>query len=530
MKNFRFSFFNNAIPVLSNGDQEVIASRILNISNIGLNYDAAGGELTNAKAGIATVVDYVGNVLEVLPNEIRYLGARRIENKIINSEDLTVMWTAFTATINSAVNVTFGSVSNSRIEYDSVSNIIDTDKATIQCRIRAATPASVGKTVLFALKDKDTPFATDGIYHVLTDTYVNISAEEVGVTAGQTGAKVIFRCDEVTEVVIDVTDIQVENVTLQANKQAGEYVSTEIVHNSGILNVAYLDTAPSGHIFSTEPMLLHEGAGINYALNSSIPATQTISLPAADYTVWFDDTDTLGSITLSGGATGSVSSLDSNGLQFTGSGSDVTFTFTGSGNVRWQVEERDFRTSYIETAGVSASRLSDVITIPLSVGDNLIQEQGMMLFRVSSEAGYPNTPPSEGLINFGDSNTSILYDHGNTGIASYDGTNINLINKNDLTSPTKEYIFAVIWNDAEGSFSLVHTNDVGITWEAWHDNPYDGTFSTGALITLFRQNANRLKLISAQIYGELSGGSISSAKAWVEMNAERFTVPAFGTG
>ena len=39
------------------------AKPILNIGNIGLNFDAAEGELVNARAGIATVVDYVGDII-----------------------------------------------------------------------------------------------------------------------------------------------------------------------------------------------------------------------------------------------------------------------------------------------------------------------------------------------------------------------------------------------------------------------------------------------------------------------------------
>lgn len=53
---------------------------ILYINNIGLQYNRAGGILTDVRNTAATVVDWEGNVLAVLPNEIRYSGARRVDH------------------------------------------------------------------------------------------------------------------------------------------------------------------------------------------------------------------------------------------------------------------------------------------------------------------------------------------------------------------------------------------------------------------------------------------------------------------
>ena len=129
------------------------------------------------------------------------------------------------------------------------------------------------------------------------------------------------------------------------------------VDGSGVI------TEATGAKLSPYPAMLHDPEATNFFLNSDVPVTQSITLTAGDYICWFDDLNGLGQIVLTGGATGTATSAAY--LTFTASGASVTFTVSGSNNIRVQVEEGDYRTSYIPTAGAAVTRSADDISIPL---------------------------------------------------------------------------------------------------------------------------------------------------------------------
>lgn len=129
--------------------------------------------------------------------------------------------------------------------------------------------------------------------------------------------------------------------------------------NAAALQSATTDVPRFDHDSSGAPKgLLLEGARTNSLFNSATPATQTRSLTAATYLLWVVGS---GSCELSGGPTGTAT--EGSPVAFTlGSTTSVTFTVTGS-LTRFQCEVGAIATSFIATAGASATRALDLAKV-----------------------------------------------------------------------------------------------------------------------------------------------------------------------
>jgi len=128
--------------------------------------------------------------------------------------------------------------------------------------------------------------------------------------------------------------------------------------------------------------ILIENQRTNFLLNSATPVTQSVSLSAGDYTTSVYGS---GDCTLSGGATGVATE-----------GSDVVFnlaapalvTFTVSGSLdRFQCEDGKYSTSFISTAGVSATRAADNFRVLTSAFPFNSSEGSVLIEYNSSNSG-----------------------------------------------------------------------------------------------------------------------------------------------
>lgn len=105
--------------------------------------------------------------------------------------------------------------------------------------------------------------------------------------------------------------------------------------------------------------MLFEEARTNSLLQSDLPATQTVSLPAGTYTLWVAGS---GSATLSGGPAGTATAATP--ITFTlGATTSVTVTVAGT-LARFQLENGATTTSYIATTSAAVTRAAETLTIP----------------------------------------------------------------------------------------------------------------------------------------------------------------------
>lgn len=243
---------------------------------------------------------------------------------------------------------------------------------------------------------------------------------------------------------------------------------------------------------------------------------------------WFDVSLTGKTIT---GATSLISFTSASSIPLSIDGTDVIST--SSASIKYaHLRQSQYIDSYIPTTTAAVTRAADSINLPLSVGTNFVQEQGILLFKW--KAGYDAASDYaiiSGLLSLRSSTGSILWDRGGSiNIRSTDGSSNALTNLNNW-SEEDSLLFSVVWNSSESLFSLSYSLDNGSTWAFWETGLYGGTFSVGAFITLFYSNSYRNNLHSAIVYGTLpDDGTIAAAQTWVEENAGTLTNIAVGLG
>jgi hypothetical protein len=138
----------------------------------------------------------------------------------------------------------------------------------------------------------------------------------------------------------------------------------------------------SGELRRTDKGVLIEGARTNLFLNSATGSTQSVTVAAVAHTLSFRGT---GTITLTGVSTagplvGSGASTRVT-LAFTPTAGSLTLTVTGSvTNV--QLEEGQFASSWIPTAGASVTRDTDALTVS-SLGGAYPLSAWAEIFRVA---------------------------------------------------------------------------------------------------------------------------------------------------
>ena len=517
------------------GDVQQAISAILNISGSkGLVYDKAGGTLVNGRSSTATIVDFEGLTKDVKANEIRYSGGRRVENLLQHTEDIsmTSYWFPSGGTVTTDTVITTSE--NGSIRPTSSNSINVTIGQKFVFSFTAQLLVGSGS---FRFRESGTCTFSElssRPFNMLAS--LNRYSVEYTITGAGSFLPLVQSLSNDFPTFI-YTKIQTEEVTGQLNQNPSEYLSSDTVYNSGLAGIAcfdtengntvtnYVVTEAESAVITPAPTILHEGDGTNYCFPSSTPATQIITLAAGDYTVWLDDTDDAGQIVLTGGATGTANSTDTNGFQFTASGAAVTFTHSGSNNVRWQVEGGDYRTSYIPTT-TAVTRAADDISIPLSVGTNFVQEQGAAFARFIAQYDSDTTAKSIVSIFAG---LGLIFDSSTINrLSSTDGT--NTANRSVTWLAGQEILVTPIWSDGESTLSLNVSLDGGIVWSGWIDATYDGAFTTGTDILLANSNPDSIDFKSAQIYGELEGGTIATAKTWVEANAGSLTNIDVGLG
>lgn len=142
---------------------------------------------------------------------------------------------------------------------------------------------------------------------------------------------------------------------------AASYFDSAGAIQTALTNAARIDYNPA----TLAPLgLLIEEARTNLLLNSATLATQDVAVSAVPYTLSFYGT---GTVTLSGASTagplvGSGAFPTRSTLTFTPSAATLTLTVTGTVQYA-NLEAGSFATSWISTAGATATRAADVCSI-----------------------------------------------------------------------------------------------------------------------------------------------------------------------
>ena len=148
----------------------------------------------------------------------------------------------------------------------------------------------------------------------------------------------------------------------------------------GVLQTAAIDEPRLDHDPVTlEPLgLLVEEERINILLNSDLPADQSVTLTAGQYTL-----SAWGAGSVSVGAYGSAS--DGTPLTFTATAGSESIVITGDID-RFQLEAGGFDTSYIPTTGAPATRSPDICSVK-SVNPWIDQNEGTLYVQLNKKAG-----------------------------------------------------------------------------------------------------------------------------------------------
>lgn len=143
----------------------------------------------------------------------------------------------------------------------------------------------------------------------------------------------------------------------------GTYFDAAGVMQTAGSNVPRFDFDPA----TLQPRgLLIEEQRTNLLLNSATLSTQSVAVTAQAYTLSFYGS---GSVTLSGAATGTLSSAGAYSARatLTFAPSAGTLTLTVAGSVQYaNLEAGSFTTSWIPSTGAAATRSADICTMPLA--------------------------------------------------------------------------------------------------------------------------------------------------------------------
>ncbi len=445
---------------------------ILRILNKGLNYDKAGGSLTNSITSTSTVIDYQGTVLTLPAGVIRFPNARYIDHadgKTYNT-GIATGWEALDTDSNGVKLIPapaiFTEIAATNLlsyseEFDNVNGW--TDQRTTQ----------VGNTTISPRGDLtadsiivDTSGGTHNTFH---NSYTSIASVE------------------------HTASIYVKQSTLGVNAQLR--ISNATGTNTSFLSV---DLA----------------TGLEIASGATGTATlirKSIEQVGSWYKISITFTE--GSASTSYGYM--IRVLKGTVESYTGNGTDEIYAWGA------QMEKGSYPTSYIPTTTAAVTRALESIKLPLASGTNFNQAEGLLLFR------FTPTYDFKVILGYGvfsvRSGTGFLYRLANENfLRSYDGTSSVVTPVFTANTENLEILACLFYSTSLNKRVIGKSEDLGVTWQWGVEGTYDGAYDiTGNTFRILGDPGS--KLHSALLYGNLPGTTVVEVQTWVEANAGNLT-------
>lgn len=344
---------------------------------------------TFTRATTASVTDHEGLIKTAKIGEMRFQGARRVENLITVSSESVMLSGLGTSPPTVTTTTTYLGKTCSQIDFPVSAGGFSVSRATGRSFTSVAGNVYRGRytvalsraltgsesILIYALDGSFGASQTtlDATFGALASWTPLAGVVYTMVNSGTRSLTVQASTAITAPISVYITEVQYRDVTGQSNQNPSEYVSVGVLsspfHGAFVDGVKYFDTlngntvasnvvlGGTGAAISTSTLLgyLAEGLKTQYFKVSAAPATQTSqSLGTGTYTLWMDGT---GSIAVAGN-TATIT-----GAGTASAGTDVTFTVTVAGTVdltvtgsptRAQLENGPIRTSYIDAPSTSA--------------------------------------------------------------------------------------------------------------------------------------------------------------------------------
>jgi len=220
----------------------------------------------------------------------------------------------------------------------------------------------------------------------------------------------------------------------------------------------------------TKTGYLGEGQVTNYALNSGTPASQTVTLSTAQkYRLWVEGAGScqIAAGTATGTGWGTATSANPVTVDVTAGGTAI-LTVSGS-LTRFQLENKDFSTSYIPTTTVPVTRGADKLELPSS--GMTLASAGTVYAEVTLEGATAGVQPATRNIAAFSSGPYLLGINGSQ-FRAYDGTNV--VTRGITWTKDKTFKVATTWS---GSSMTVYDLANGTSTSG----PYNGGFNGSTL-------------------------------------------------
>ena len=214
---------------------------------------AAAGTATYTRATIATVEDFEGLVKDCISGEVRFKGARRVENLLSNTENITTGTFSISAvTITAGISDPDGGTAASTITstgagavvFKTVASAVATNEGVNSVWVRRRTGTGV-------VNIRDPNNGSTAITAQLTSSWQRFASPVDVPTGGNFlwGIALATTADA-----IDIAFPQLEEVTGQGNQNPSEYVSVDVesspFHGAMVDGVKYFKTANGNTVAS----------------------------------------------------------------------------------------------------------------------------------------------------------------------------------------------------------------------------------------------------------------------------------------